>query len=145
MPGNPSRQNLSGPLSGMVSFEIKDVTGLLRNLNAKNTAFVRAAKVVTSLYAERMRDTLRLESPIKFGNMRDLVKVISVSAQQATFSVGWEREDFLSAGLRWYIPYVLLGTSRRPANTVHLRAEAIIRPMYLAALKQALVDETRRA
>ena len=119
---------------------VSGMQGLIANLRAKNAGVERVARAVVFAYGHEMARTLSEESPVDLGNMRDLAEV-RFSAKGLTFQAGWWRERFLGKGLRWYIPYVLEGTSKMAANPVHLRAEAIVFPRFRAAIVQALRAE----
>jgi len=141
----PSRrpQDLSGPLSSMTKVEIKNLDGIIRNLHAKNVAYQKQIEAVVTAYGHEAERDLAARTPVDLGNMKDRVR-LRFTEKRSGWSVGWHREDFLRDGLRWYVPYVLFGTSTMPARPVHLETEAVIRPRFTAALRQALRDTTER-
>jgi hypothetical protein len=143
MPGNFRNQNVGGELSSRPKVTVAGTQALIANLRAKNAGYQRAARAVVKAYGEEMRGQLSRRSPVDLGNMRDLAEV-RFSEGGLTFQAGWWRETFTAHELRWYIPYVLFGTSRRAATPVHTAAEAAVLPRFRAALAQVLRDESGR-
>jgi hypothetical protein len=128
-----AEQDLSGPLSSQVKVTVLNTDAVIANLYARNEQVQKIVSAMVRAYGHEALAVTREETPVDEGNMQELADV-RFTPKMRGFEVGWNRQDFFDRGLRWYVPYVLEGTRRTPANPVLRRMERRVMPRFRAAL-----------
>lgn len=98
-----------------LTFKIRDATGIVANLRAKDRRLVTDVKRSVKRNGSRMLELVHAYVAFDTGRMLRLVKVI-YSPSGLTFQCGWLAADFYAEGEPFYPPYVELGTSRMSAQ-----------------------------
>ena len=130
----------------------KNITGQLRNFHKTNKELDRALVNVLKRHAKAVKNTAKAYTPVRTGYMKDHVR-IAWSPGGNTFEVGWDAADFQGIGydgkpLRWYPPYVELGTEYMLGRGILIRAfeehEPLIKPDMKAAIRTVLNRQALR-
>jgi HK97 gp10 family phage protein len=131
--------------SSFLTFDTSQLSALVANFYAADEEIQSEALRLVESAGDAMVEVAQGISPVDTGFMRDHIKK-RVTERGYAVSIGWEAEDFESAGLQFYPPFVELGTSRMPAQPTIWPAYDEVAPQFeqdLSDLISAAID--RRA
>ncbi|MBA3341638.1 MAG: HK97 gp10 family phage protein [Gemmatimonadaceae bacterium] len=124
-----------------MTLKVRNVSAVIANLHAANGRIQAAARREVKQAGENMYELAYSACPVDTGFMRDNLS-LEYTPKGLGFSVGWNEDDFLAAGLPFYPPYVVFGVE--PGTDVNGRsypgqaAQDPLTPAYNEASAQLL-------
>jgi hypothetical protein len=104
---------------------------------------VEAVRRVNRRHAVQARRTVFMICPVDTKFMRNHIRVRFLNSDLG-WEIGWEEEDFIREGKRFYVIYVLFGTSKMPARDVLFAGTAQVRASYRSDISIELRNLQRR-
>lgn len=116
---------------------VRGISGIVANIHAANRRVRENVPQAVKRVGEEQRAATQAAAPKKTGFLASHTR-LDLSPEGLTYTVGYSDADFAAAGLAPYFYYVILGTSRMPANPYLFNVHEDFRARVTAAIGGAV-------